>query len=182
MSKQLPQLKSIVTLIETAALYPAGALREENYQSYPVPTRGPDGLRVAFLYCIAAIEEPRQGLRISAPKYVAFLQPETGMFEELRVASPADFGLAAVEDRWLGTYLTLAERQAPEFLTKLARLYQDYDLLMAAFAASLPAVPPETRKAAAEFSSLFPAVVEKALLPYYQVLGKHFFAWLRGVT
>jgi hypothetical protein len=182
MEKALPPLVSITKLVQRAELHPGGALPPNSHRSYPIPSAGAEGLRVAFLYSPAAIVEPQAGLQIYPPTYVAFFQAETGMFEELKSVTPAEFGLNVALDQPLGSYLTPAHRLSAEFLTKQVRLFQDYDLLMGAFAASLSVVSEEVKNGAIEFKSLFPQVAEAPLRPCYQSLGQHFFSWISRIT
>jgi hypothetical protein len=121
-------------------------------------------------------------LQIYPPTYIAFFQAETGTFEELKSVTPAEWGLDAPNDQPLGSYLGPAHRLTPEFLTKQVRLYQDYDLLMGPFAASLSVVSEEVKEGAIEFKSLFPQVAEVPLGPYYQALGQNFFSWISRIT
>lgn len=182
MEKELPPFVSIVKLIQKAELHPGAALPIHSHRSYPIPCAGADGLRVAFLYAPAAVVEPQAGLQIYPPTYIAYFQAETGMFEELKSVTPGELGLNVPQDRPLGTYLTPAHRLAAEFLTKQVRLYQDYDLLMGPFAAFLFSVSPQVKKAAAEFKSIFPQIVEVPLAPCYEMLGRNFFGWLSRIA
>jgi hypothetical protein len=182
MEKALPPLVSIVKLVQRAEVHPGGALPPNSHRSYPIPCAGTEGLRVGFLYAPATVVEPQAGLQIYPPTYVAFFHAETGMFEELKSVTPAEFGLNVPLDQPLGTHLTPAHRLSAEFLTKQVRLYQDYDLLMAPFAASLSVVSEEVKRSAIDFKSLFPQVAELPLRPYYQALGEHFFSWISRIT
>ncbi len=92
--------------------------------------------------------------------------------------TPGEFGLNHAEGQFLGRYLTLPERMAPEFLTRQLRLYQAYDALLPVFAAASMEFAPETRKAAADFAILFAQVAEAPLIPYYDAIGNGFFTWL----
>lgn len=186
------EILSVVHLTNLARRYPANALPPEYHQSQPIPVPGPKGLRVAFLYGKAMIVEPGEGLQLTPPSYLAFLNAVTGDFEELRAVTPGEWGPKHKEEERIGRYLTLPERLVPEFLTKQLRLYQAYDALLPAFATDQANVPPHlkqaaneappTKKAAAEFQALFRAVAESPLLPYYQAIGKAFFAWLTRVA
>lgn len=179
MAEEPSAVRSVVTLVETARLHPAGALPLGTHQSYPIPVPDPKGLRVAFLYCRAEIVEAKQGLQLWPPSYVAFLEARTGRFERLATLTADDRGQDRPADRPLGSYLTLAERMTDTFLTQQVRLYQAYDDLLPAFAARPGDVPPEVVRSILEFEQLFPRVTEGPLLPHYQVIGKEFFAWLR---
>ena len=182
MSKKLPNLQSVVRLIQSASLYTGGALLDQNHQSYPIPCPGAEGLMAAFLYCTAAIVKPREGILLKPPRYIAFFNTETGAFEELKLFSPQEWGLPPVEEEWLGSYLTPAERLSAEFLTKQIRLYQAYDLLMVPFASGQTSISDNERRSAIGFKTLFIEISEKPLLPYYQTIGNQFFAWLDLVS
>jgi hypothetical protein len=176
-----PELKSVVYLLKRARFHPAGAMPAEYHQSYPIPVPGPKGLRVGLLYCPAAVVQPRQGMQLQTPVYLAFLDAETGQFEELKAVVPGEFGLKHAEGEVIGKYLSPPERLDAEFLGKQARLYQAYDQLLPGFAAGQPSVSPDVKKAAGEFKALFPQVTESALLPYYQAIGKAFLEWVNKV-
>jgi hypothetical protein len=178
MGKTLPRMVSVSSLIEMAALHPAGGGPEENHMSYPMPVPGREGLCLAFLYCVAAPDE-REGWWISVPTYLCLWQAETGAFEELRAFNPIEFALPPTQHQWLGTYLSPQERQTLEFRSKQDQLFRCYDALLAPFAASVAEVSSETRTAAREFRSLSPALFERLLLPYYQALGGRFLDWAR---
>jgi hypothetical protein len=173
---------SVVRLIQQARLYVLGALPTGIHQSYPVPVRDPKGIRLAFFYGHAEILKPGEGFQLWPPTYVALLHPETAKLQELRAIAPKDFGQRHAQDQPLGAYLTMPERMQAEFLTKQVRWYQAYDVLLPLFAARSPRVPPEGKQALAEFNELFPQVTEAPLLPYYQTVGKEFFAWLKAVN
>ena len=173
----MPDIYSVTHLINVARRYPANALAPEFHQSYPIPVRGTKGLRVGFLFGKGLIVNPGEGLQLMAPEYLAFINVETGAFEEMKAITPGEFGLPHAEHEPLGRYLTLPERMVPEFLTKQLRFYQACDALLPAFAWQ-KAIVGEVAKAALEFETLFPQVTEGPWLPYYQAIGKAFFTWL----
>jgi hypothetical protein len=177
MSKELPKLCGVSRLIKRAALHQTHALRVENHQSLPIPVSGPEGISVAFLHCATGTDEQGQCL-ISAPTYVSLWQAETGAFEELRAVSPFEFNLQTREDGWLGPYPSTDQPGIVEDSGGQKRLYECYDSLLAPFAALITDVPLSIRTAAREFRRLFPTLVEKPLLPCYQVIGGRFFGWV----
>jgi hypothetical protein len=149
----------------------------ENHQSLPIPVCGNEGISVAFLHCAKAANEEGQCL-ISAPTYVSLWQAESGAFEELRAVSPFEFNLNSRANGWLGPCLSMDQQGVVEGTAGQEHLYECYDLLLAPFAALVTQVPPAIRTAAREFQRLFPALVEKPLLPCYRVLGGRFFEWV----
>jgi len=181
MSEKAPKLLSVVKLIELARLYPAGALSSEFQQSYPIPVPHPNGLRLVFLFYKARIVKSGEGLQVKPPTYMADLHADSGEFEQIKAIVPREFGQTHDEDEFIGTYLTLPERRLPEFLTKEVRLFQSYDKLLAPFTENRTSLPMELKKFATEFKQLFPQVAEQPLRPYYQVVGKVFFDWLKNV-
>jgi hypothetical protein len=177
MAEKRPELRSIVDLVAIAARYPARALPAGHHPSYPAPVLGPDGLRVAFLYCRAEIVRPGEGLSLTAPSYVAFVDARTAMFEELRAVTPGELGLGHAEGEVLGTTRTQPERLDPALVTKELRLYQTYDLLLPSFAAGQAQVDLGVQAAAREHEALFAELAEAPLLPYYRAVAGPFFAW-----
>src|SRR5262249_42215766 len=137
------------------------------HQSFPIPVRNPAGLRVAFLFCKGTMVLASKDFQLWPPSYVAYLIAETGKFQELKAATPKDFGQKHAEDKPIGPYLTTAQRSTPEFMTKQALFYQAYDALLPNFAAGMNKATPDIKKAANEFKQLFAEVTEQALKPYY---------------
>jgi hypothetical protein len=178
---ELPKLTTIVYLVESAKRYTTGSLPDIQHQSLPMPFPGPEGLRVAFLYCPSAIIESGRGLQLRPPRYIAFFMAETGAFDELKLFAPEEWGLSAPEEGWIGSYLTPAERMDPEFLTKLIRLWQRYDTILPSFAIAKTDVSAEAKRAAKQFTTMFEDVAESVLIPYYRAVGKEFFSWLNLV-
>jgi hypothetical protein len=172
------EIHSVVHLTNMARRYLASALAPEFLQSQPIPVPGPKALRVAFLFGKGMIIEPGEGLQLMPPSYLGFLNAVTGDVEELRAVTPGELGQKHKEEELIGRYLTLPERMMPEFLTKQARLQQVYDTLLPAFAGLKPGDSAEVKRAAGEFKTLFAQVSEGPWLPYYQAVGKQFFAWL----
>jgi hypothetical protein len=173
--------KSVVQIVEQARLYPAATQPAGTHQSYPVPVYGTKGVELAFMYCRAMILKAREGLQLWPPSYVATLAATTGRFDRLKAVRPGDFRQAHAIDSPIGKYLAPAEREADTFLTKLARLYQAYDLLLPSFALRSGQLSGDTREAVLEFRDLFQQIAEAPLLPYYVYLGREFFAWLDAV-
>lgn len=174
--------KPVAKLVEMAALHPATALPVGTHQSLPIPVPHAWGLWMAFLYGRAEIVKPREGLQLWPPSYVAFLRADTGEFHELRSVRPEGFGQRHDPDQPLGPYLTVPQRQTPEFLTSLVQLYQALDHLLPWLAArSISATAtPERTQVVAEFQSLFSRVAEAPWLPYYHSVGRDFFSWLES--
>lgn len=178
---ELPKLASIVRMVESAKNYTTGALPDIQHQSWPLPCPGTEGLRIAFLYCRAAIIEPGEGLQLRPPGYIAFFLAETGLFDELKIFAPEEWGMLPAEDAWIGRYLTPVERMEPEFLTKQIRLWTRYDTILPAFSINQTDVTAEVKRAAKQFTPMFEDVAETVLLPYYRGVGKDFFEWLNQI-
>lgn len=181
MQNNTQQPVSIVPLINSAFLYTAGSL-PCNYQSYPVLYPTPQGLWVAFLYLEAKVIEPKQGLCIKPPRYIAFYSALTGRFEELKQFQPEAYGLPPAADEWIGRCLTPAERMAPEFMTEQIKLYQFYDDLLPLFCEEPPRTDAGTPAAAAAFTRQFERLAEQPLMPYYKGVGSLFFKWLKKTS
>src|SRR5262249_46547447 len=171
MASTYPELKSVQALIAVALAQPGAALATETHQSFPVPIPSPKGLRVAFFYCPSLLSI-RSGLRLLAPSYLALLNAATSKFEELRAVSPSEFGQKHARRELLGAYDMMPEGCTPEQVHAMrARLLALYDVLMPPFAARETRSSPDLRRTAAEFRKLFPLLVERPLLPYYDALG-----------
>jgi hypothetical protein len=165
-----------------AAATPAAALPDETHQSFPIPIHVPAGYRVAFMFCRSNVTM-KIGLRLMPPSYVAELDAVTGKPIRMWHVSPSDFGRADPEHQFLGRYDMLPDGRTPEQYHELrAKLLVVYDVLIPVFGDRPTQVPSEIREAAADFLVLFPQVIEQPLQPYYQVLGREFFAWLEQVS
>src|ERR1700722_5464298 len=169
----------VTQLIKQARLYPAQALPKLTHQSYPIPVRGGRaGIQVLFFYGRGEIIEPRDGLKIWSPEYIAYVNAITGKFEELKAVAQGDFGQKNPADKPIGKYLTLAERLVAEFANKLALWFQAYDAIFPSFASGAYGLTPELQQAARDFARLTPEILEAPLMPYYQAAGREFFEWL----
>lgn len=174
------KMMEIKKLIEQARFHPAAAMPTETHQSYPIPLKFGDRLRVAFLYCPSRVS-PQFGLQLVAPNYIATLDVESGKFEEMRAAAPNDFGQPHKEAELIGKY-PMPEGMNPEqFIAAQAELYRAYDILLPMFAGNA-VVPADVKDTARRFKSLFSQIAEPPLLPYYQSVGKEFFAWVERLT
>lgn len=182
MSKPIPTLKDIARLVRTGSLHAKGALPAERYQSYPIPVPGPKGLRVAFLYAPAVVVVPLAGLEVRSPTYIGFVDAGNGGFEELRIFHAGEVGLAHLEGQPLGQCPDEDAWEAPEVVAKEARLYRGYDAILGSFAAGISPLPPETKRAAADFAAVFEELAEAPLLPFYRGVGRSFFTWLGQVA
>lgn len=170
-------LLSVQKLI-AAAGRPAAALPVQTHRSFPIPVHAPEGQRIVFLFCPSSISM-EEGLRLLPPEYVAELDPATGRLLRMRAVTPADFGRSDPADEFLGCYDMLPGGRTPEQYHELHRnLLAAYDVMLPVFAAKPRRVSPQERQAARAFRTLFPQVTEQPLQPYYQVLGRDFFAWL----
>ena len=178
MAARDPELPTIQTLITLAQAQPARALPDETHQSFPVPVPDPRGLRIAFFYCPALLSI-HTGLQLLAPRNLALLNAATGKLEELRAMSPGEFGQKHARSDVIGKYDMLPDGRTPEqFRAMYDRLEADYNALLPLLAAGEIHGSQKIKETAAEFCTLFPLLVERPLLPYYEVLGKVFFAWL----
>jgi len=88
---------------------PGQALPNETHQSFPMPVRGPTGLRVMFMYC-TSIVTPGVGLQLLAPSYVAYLDAKTGKLEEMKAVTPAE--PESLESREYESSLSTSEFEA----------------------------------------------------------------------
>ena len=65
---------------------------------------------------------------------------------------------------------------------ELARLNEVYDVVLPEFGARQSAVSPEVASAAKKLRELFGLLSEAPLKPYYDSLGKDFFAWIDEIS
>jgi hypothetical protein len=170
-------MQSVAELIKSARMVPARALAIETRQAYPVPwALAPSGpMRMAFLYFPQQLVPSARCAELSAPTYVALLDPDTGVLEELRRISSAELSLTDPPGALVGRYsmpegMTLEQHQSLE-----KRMLELYDLLLAAYADGQKSVD---RAAAEEFNQLFWQISEPPLLPYYRAAGRSFFEWV----
>lgn len=168
-------------LIARAREQLARALPTEAHQSYPIPVRHAAGLRIHFLYGTTRLN-PRVGLYLSPPKYLARFDARTGQLEEFRAVTAEDFGMGGDAGAGDGLLQMPEGMTREDYLSRQARLYEAYDVLLPAFAARETDVPPAVRKAANEFRTLFPSVSEASLKPCYRAEGRDFFSWLDQIA
>jgi hypothetical protein len=174
-----PAVHSIARLIKAGSLHAGGAFPELNYQSFPIPSPGPKGLRVAFLYVKAEVVEGEPGWQLAEPEYIGFVDAGSARFVELELFAPARCGIEPAGGAWLGGARSEAEWSEPEVLEHEARLYRAYDEVLPAFAAAETNVTREIRQAARAFIKEFDELAELPLLPYYHAIGSSFFSWLK---
>lgn len=172
MIKPLPSLVPVSKLVQLSARHPVGNQGSRYHISYPIPAPGQKGVYLYFIHfeLMAGGENP-----ILVPTYLSAWDAEAGSFEELRRIAATEVGLtdASVTGR-----LNPADRQNPEFRGRCEELFRCYDALLAPFAAALPVLPLQSQKAAQNFRTLFPSLMERELTPCYQTLGGRFFGWL----
>jgi hypothetical protein len=179
MTKTLEPLVPVSRLCDLADWYPRSVLpREASYRSLPMPCNDPKGVRVAFLFGKAEIEEPKDGLRIWPPSHIAYHDPKNGRFLKLRPVTSAEFGLKHPADVPLGLSMTEGQRAAPEFLSWKAAWYQAFDALLPHFLARTVKLPSDAWGMIADFKEVFSRICEPPLLPYYHSVGGEFLAWL----
>jgi hypothetical protein len=179
MPSENAHLKPVAELVSLARSHTRQVLALETRQSYPIPVHPPDGLRVEFLYCT---QRAKPGsLQLVSPEYLLIIHAASGQLEPLKKVTPRDFGQSDSEGAFIGEHKLPPGMTYEESLSQEQRLYHDYDVLLPAFADISTDVLPEVRTAAPEFKALFEKLAERPLMPYYQVIGKDFFAWLDKV-
>lgn len=152
----------------------AEIVSEQSRQSFPIPVIRKGELHVLFLYYPGLVE-------VYAPRYLLSLQANS-MFDELRAVTSKDFEQSHRADELIGTYESPPGLTLEQYLAKLDRLNQVYDVLMPEFGAARSEVSPEVMSAAKEFTELFDLLGEAPLKPYYDFLGGDFFAWIDQVS
>jgi hypothetical protein len=172
-----PKLMPAVAVAEQAELLPASALPDLMHQSLPVPVRGGKSrLQLLFFYGNAEMLDPKVGVQLWPPTYVALMNALTGRFEELRTIKVGDYRQRHAPDKPFGT---LPDRGGPECLNRKINWYKAYDMILPCFAAGNYGLTPEQQAAARDFSRLWPELVEAPLLPYYEAAASEFFDWLK---
>ena len=153
---------------------------EQRRQSFPIPVIRPDGLHVLFLY-YPARPFPGQPSKLWPPDLLLSLEA-SGRFEELRAVTSREFGQSRQPHELIGTYGMPEGMTYDQYVQKAARLSEVYDVLLPQFGAERSGVRPEVVSAAKEFTGLFRLLSEAPLKPYYDFLGKDFFAWIDLVS
>jgi len=172
-----PPLQNVENLVLMARRH-SFALPAETRQSLPIPVRDNRGLRIAFLFCPERAVIGK-GIWLRPPAYRAFVNCQSGKFEELAAVVPGDFGQKHPPDEFLTVFKSLEGVTWKEYVTLQKRLYELYDLLLPPFAARRTA---GIKTIGVEFRELFARISETPLQPYYQAVGQEFFAWLEQVV
>lgn len=150
---------------------------DEARQSFPIPVRRSDGIKLIFLFC-PSFNSPA-GSQMYPPNYLVRLDVLTGKMEERKKVAPQDFAQTHNPNEPVGLFVLPRRVSVNEYLEKRARLFELYDDLLPAFAAGKAASNSEIRRQATEFVSLFSLLKEPPLIDYYAAVGREFFDWLR---
>jgi hypothetical protein len=179
-----PTLMPVSRIIEQARIRPLAVMpRVSTHQSYPIPVRGGRrGMVMHFLYCPRKIEDPKAGLTLWPPTFVAILDAYTGKLEEMRKLTPGEFGPRHPADQRLGHCRTPGQAEEDEFLIKLAYWYQAVDTMLPLFVKRAFGLTHEEQEEARKLSQLNAEILEPPLMPYYQAIGREYFDWLSLVT
>lgn len=160
-----------------ARMLTSGAVPEQYRQSLPMPVLRNNTIALALFYCPSRFA-PGQPVQLQAPRYRLFLNPFTGVLEELKAVTGRDFGLGDPGEAPIGSFGLPQGMTADDYMGKLERLFTLYDQLLPLFGGTPPPKSHYLKKIGDEFHQLFNELSEPPLLPYYQVLGKDFFTWL----
>ena len=180
MANDNARLKPITELVSLARQHAIQALPLETRQSYPIPVLLPDGLRVEFVFCT---QRARPGsIQLFAPEQLLIIRATSGAFEPLKNVTPRDFGRSDPEGDFIGEHKLPPGMSYEESLVQQKKLFDEYDIVLPAFAKNSTQVSPQTKAAAADFKKLFEKLAERPLIPYYHIIGKDFFAWLDKVS
>src|SRR5262245_30406358 len=143
-----PKLMPAVAVAEQAELLPASALPKLMHQSLPVPVRGgKTKLQLLFFFGHAELLDPKVGVQLWPPSYVALMSAVTGRFEELRALKTGDYGQRHPSDKPFGT---LPDQGGPECLNRKIHWHQAYDLILPCFATQTFGLIAEQQEAARE--------------------------------
>jgi hypothetical protein len=175
-----PPFTPFTRIVEQARIHPLQVMPPQTHQSYPFPTRGVrGGVQMVFFYCPAKILDPLAGLTLWPPTYVANLSAAAARFEELKAVNASDFGQRHSADKPLGNCRTPGQALEGPFMSKLAKWYQAFDLILPCFAVRTYGLAVEQQRATRDFASLLPEIVEAPLMPYYKAAAGEFFDWLK---
>lgn len=163
-------------LSKAARIKSLEATGESTRQSFAIPVAGEDGVHLFFLY-YPAQALARQPAKIGPPRFILDMEA-SGVFKELRAVTPKELGQSHRPEEAIGVYGSPPGLTSEQYFESLDRLNQAYDLVLPRFGARQSSADPETKAAAKGFKTLFQLLVEQPLLPYYQALGKDFFAWI----
>lgn len=143
--------------------------------SFFVPAREGDRvLAVIFLRPLFAPDLEHQRLKEGAPFLLQTFDASTGDLIRSKEVAAGDFGALPITSE-LG-FEKLGERSDSDQLE--ARLYLAYDVLAPAYARGDTKLDAAGLIAASTCKQVFPKYAGPLLLPYYEHLGRDFFAWL----
>jgi hypothetical protein len=170
---------NIKEIIQTARSH-GQSLPDETRQSYPIPVRDGESLRLVFLYSNGVLK-PGTGQILYAPNYRAVIDAKSGKFETLQTTSSQQLGVSHDDTKPIGTVKAPAELTPQETLSKQQRLYHLYDALLPAYASGREEGNSQTQELAKEFRQIFNLLSEEPLRAYYKAVGADFFGWLEKV-
>lgn len=186
MAKDPPKLVPLQDLMVRARFHETGAFGALYYRSLPMPTPGPDGPAVVYFFGpaerVAATDDVPAHVRLGTPTHVATLDADTGRFRELRVAAPAEVGVAEGAPPWLGTLPVEPVIPPEEFAARRVRLLALCDALAPHHAVRDEAVPWAVREQAVELLANFDAALEPPLTDCYRAAAAPFLQWAARVA
>lgn len=174
-------MKKFSELMRLARSHVMDRVPEQSRQSLPVPAVREGLVQIAFMF------SPSQALpgvaRMAPPDMIAWLNPLDGNLRSISRVTPADFGQSHSARDLLGEFRLQPGITAEFYLNLRERLFELYDTLVPAWAASksLQATP-ALQAVAREFLQVFGQVSEPPLLPYYHALGRDYFETVRRIS
>lgn len=173
-----PQPMESLTLLALRKV--SSAIPMSRHQSFVVPSVRDGRLKVLFMYCPAG-PSPK-GREILAPEYLETVDAITGRLDELVTVTPRSLGQPGEINDVLG-YVPMPAGMTPDrYMERRSRMLACMDRLVKPFFAGRRDLDEEQRRAAVEFRSLWAALSESALAPYYESVGKPWFEWVRRVS
>jgi hypothetical protein len=178
MNPQSP--KTSAELTKLARTYSMGAVSEQYRQSLPIPVWSNSAVDVEFFFA-PAHARPQQPVDLFPPKFALTLHLDGSLIRLWKV-SPRDFGLNHDAAQSIGRFGLPEGWTYENYEERHARLLESLDILLPQFAAQNSRPDGETGAAAREYLKLFKELMEPPLTPYYETLGKPFFAWVRAAS
>jgi len=168
-----------------AVTFSGRTIPRQVHESYPTPVFHQGRVKIAYMICpyLYTFGHPNK-IQIWPPDKVAWLDPVSGKLVDEEPVTPDYFGRADSADKPLQINGFIPSGMTVEMYDSLEdRLFVLYDVLFEAWVAN-PSTSghDKLRDKAREALEIFNQTSEKSLRPYYEVLGRDWFGWLRALA
>jgi hypothetical protein len=158
----------------------AGLLGDGYRQALPLPAMQGNAVILQVIIAPSVIREP-EGTIIFPPSYLGLFQSTDASLLKLMAVDDTYFGQAHPVGEPLGVANMPEGMTFDQFINLRAELFAAYELLIPPFSKKEVNLNDQQYKAVASFLTLFPQLSEAVLKPYYEYVGKEFFAWLQEI-